>query len=475
MISRSFFRVVAMAVVCCVASTAGEAQESQFVSDLRREGEHLAQNCNGVAPKTLAGCAYTIVTGYPFHLGLGNLAPGNGFAFGLAVSERHTPNEDWRITWSGDAVASGSGSYRLGGYLKFIHTPGLGIVVTRPGEPPPVARRLKLDTWVIDVFAQRTSLEAINYFGMGPDTLEDGRTSFGEGQTIVGGAIVLPMSGRSWFGALRPAIIGGVGVRVVDIRSGQPDDGPSIETIYDDTTAPGLETQDPFVEFKEGIRFRPALPNGRLRLNYLAMAQQFRSSSDTRSSFNRWTLDLVHEIPLYRGTTSSGPPRDFNGPNECSLSVDSLDCPPLQRSRNRTGTLEFRVLMRTSETSGDHRVPFYFQPTLGGSDLDGDRFLAAFDDYRFRAPNVLALRESIEHSFWGPVGVFATAEQGAVAQKAGDLGFGNMSASASVGVTVRAGGFPMISLSYSWGGEGNHFIGTMNTSLLGGSSRPSLY
>jgi hypothetical protein len=209
--------------------------------------------------------------------------------------------------------------------------------------------------------------------------------------------------------------------------------------------------------------------------NYLAMAQHLRSSADSRSSFNRWTLDLQHEIRLYRGATSSGPPRDFNGPNECSMSVDSRDCPRPQLSRNRTGTIEFRILMRTSDTSGDHRVPFYSQPTLGGSDIDGDRFLAAFDDYRFRAPNVLGLREAIEHSLWGPVGVYAAPEQGTVALTTAGPGLSDMFTSASLGLTVRAGGFPMINLSYSRGTEGNHFIATMNTSLLGGSARPTLY
>jgi hypothetical protein len=50
-----------------------------------------------------------------------------------------------------------------------------------------------------------------------------------------------------------------------------------------------------------------------------------------------------------------------------------------------------------------------------------------------------------------------------------------MVTSATVGLTLRAGGFPMVNLSFSWGAEGNHVIGTMNTALLGGSSRPSLF
>ena len=46
----------------------------------------------------------------------------------------------------------------------------------------------------------------------------------------------------------------------------------------------------------------------------------------------------------------------------------------------------------------------------------------------------------------------------------------------ATGFTLRAGGFPQVFLLFAWGGsEGHHIIGSMNTSLLGGSSRPSLY
>jgi hypothetical protein len=46
----------------------------------------------------------------------------------------------------------------------------------------------------------------------------------------------------------------------------------------------------------------------------------------------------------------------------------------------------------------------------------------------------------------------------------------------SAGLTLRAGGFPQVSLLYSWGGnEGTHTIANVNTSLLGGTARPSLF
>jgi hypothetical protein len=236
------------------------------MADLRREGEHIVASCNSFKPGALGNCAYTLVTSYPVHLSLGSLAPGNGFAFGAALSERYTPNENWRITFSGDAVRSPRGSNRLGGYVKFTHSPAeVGVVVTRPGDPPVRPRRLKLDTWVADVFAQRTLLEAISYFGQGPDTVESGRTSFGQRQVMFGSSAVLPMSGASWFGALRPALLGGITRRSVAILPGIGTDGPPLQDHHDDASAPGLARQDPFLELREGVRFRPSLPKSLLK------------------------------------------------------------------------------------------------------------------------------------------------------------------------------------------------------------------
>jgi hypothetical protein len=135
------------------------------------------------------------------------------------------------------------------------------------------------------------------------------------------------------------------------------------------------------------------------------------------------------------------------------------------------------VFSALSMTSGGNLVPFYFQPTLGGADINGAPWLASYQDYRFRAPDVLVARESFEHSIgpW-PVGITLTADEGKVALTRGDLGSVSWKHSFASGLTLRAGGFPMVYLLFAWGGnEGTHTIANINTSLLGGSVRPSLY
>jgi hypothetical protein len=277
--------------------------------------------------------------------------------------------------------------------------------------------------------------------------------------------------------ALRPlqaALLAGATGRFITIRPGNSETVPSIDHVYDESTTPGLSEQPAFIEFREGIRFMPSVARGWLYLNYLLSAQQFTTTRETQSAFRRWALDLQHEIPLYRAVRSSGP-RAFNGPNECAQAVGSSGCPPVQWSRNREGSIGLRLLVNVSTTSGANQVPFYLQPTLGGSDINNESLLSSYQDYRFRAPNLLALQERVEHVLRGPVGAFFLAEQGKVTSTASELDFSHLATSMTVGLTLRAGGFPMVNLSFSWGAEGHHVIGSMNSTLLGGSPRPSLW
>ena len=87
------------------------------------------------------------------------------------------------------------------------------------------------------------------------------------------------------------------------------------------------------------------------------------------------------------------------------------------------------------------------------------------------------LRGSFEHSLWNlPLGFAFMVDEGKVALARGDIAFTHLTHSFSTGLTLRAGGFPQMSLMFSWGGkEGTHTSANVNTSLLGGGGRPSLF
>lgn len=170
-----------------------------------------------------------------------------------------------------------------------------------------------------------------------------------------------------------------------------------------------------------------------------------------------------------------------SGYPSCSLDKN-VQVAIVKRQREKTarvagqGSVGFRFFFSTSMTQGQNQVPFYFQPTLGGGDLNWNPSLSSYQDYRFRAPNVLLLREGFEHSIWGPFGFAFMVDEGKVALTRGQFGSSLWLHSFSTGLTLRAGGFPQVFLLFSWGGnEGTHTIANVNPSLLGGSTRPSWF
>ncbi len=421
----------------------------------------------------LVGCAEELFTGKPVHIAMGSIAPQNGFGAGLAYLG-HKTTDNWRTSWNADAVGSINGSWRAGAYLKLVHTPDNPIVVDF-GTPPPMKTNLTElpEHAVINIYAQAISLGKLTYFGLGPATTRAGRSFYGMRESIVGVSAVKP-----FYEKLNAALYGEINGRFVALRPSNNQPSPSIEVLYTEAAAPGLTNQPATTQLGEGIRMRPVFYNDFLRLNYDLAYRQYFAPGNSSFSFQRLTVDLSHEFAIYKETTRNLLPRDANGPDDCSLAPDSRhpECPKAY-TRNREGTFGLRVYSAISMTPGGNIVPFYFQPTLGGSDINGSPSLPSYQDFRFRAPNVLLFRESFEHSIFSlPLGVAFMADEGKVALTRGDLGSNPWLHSFSAGLTLRAGGFPQVFLLFSWGGnEGTHTIANMNTSLLGGSARPSLY
>ena len=480
MTARHALVAVLLLVAAAGATPAVAQDESRIHADFRKEGDRVGEDCSGFGVKTLAGCAMTLVTDHPLHLAVGSIAPQNGFAFGLALGTDFSPSVNWRSSFSVDAVGAPSGAWRTGAYWKFRHTDVAPPVVVVSGSGASGSGGGIHPYPIYSFYGQAISLPTVSYFGLGDATTTSNRTVFRMRQTVVGGSAIVPVF-TSALSRVNLALLGEANGRWVSVGGADSSKAPSIDTVFTDATAPGLASQAGFVQFGEGVRMKPSLFGNRVHLNYMAQLQEFVAPSQSTSSFRRWTVDLDHQFAIYRQSPAPVQPEGY-GPNDCRADSSTGRCPgivPLRRidgSWNKTGTIGFRALVSKSSVSDGAAVPFYFQQTLGGSDINGNATLASYDDYRFRGPHLVLLQETFEHSIAGPVGAFIAADQGKVLLQGESVGVSGLRRSFTMGATLRAGAAPMVVVSYATGGpEGHHLAFTMSTSLLGSSSRPSLH
>lgn len=190
-----------------------------------------------------------------------------------------------------------------------------------------------------------------------------------------------------------------------------------------------------------------------------------------------WRYPISERLRGYRTNATIGW-RMFNAADDAPYSFHRIEAawteawsPDTTRDWGEVTTI---VRFTGSTTRGGGVVPFYLQPTLGGSDIDGTAALRSFRDYRFRAPNALAVQIEYEHGLgaW-PIGLWGFVDAGQVAESRGDFVFGDFRRSYGAGVTVHVGGGPLIKLYVGWGGgEGSHTTFTGNSNSLGAEGSP---
>lgn len=477
-------KAVLMAFILSSISISALAQnESRLHRDFRVERGSLS-SCKKLNFSSLADCGQTLVMGQPMHITAGGLAPQSGMGFGLAFVEHKNFANEWRTSYNIDAQATLNGSWRAGGYMNAYRLPR--------GTTYKVAPLLKL-------YSQSISLTRVDYYGLGPNTIPATHTTYGFSENITGVSAIIPLNGL--FQPARMAIVAELNGRFPSLRSGTSSSIPTVNQIFNESTAPGLTSQTAYFQPSEGLRLEPGFFKNRIRLNYLFQFQQYLAG-DSAYSFRRWNADFSHEIPLYslmparlaKAYYTNRPSQLINnGPDDCTGNNSGRNiplqraasvkdnparpCPIISTTEKLEGAISLRLFFSESFASRGSAVPFYFMPTLGGSDINSAPMLASYPDYRFRAPNLLLLRGTIEHSVGKfPIGAIFSIDEGKVALRRDDIAFDHLRHSFSAGLTVRAGGLPVVYLLFAWGGqEGSHTTANISPILLGGSSRPSLF
>ena len=435
------------------------------------------------------------------HIAVGSLAPQNGFGAGLAFVEHKNFADEWRLNFDIDALATPNGScMRAGEYMKAYRLSGGKLVMSFPTSgSKPKTTPLFNSAPLLNLYSQSVSLNRVDYYGLGPNTNTLNHTTYGFSENITGVNAILPIAGP--IAPMKLSLSGELNGRFPYLRPGTDATIPSIGQLFNNSTAPGLTQQANFFQASEGLRLEPALFKDHIRLNYLLQFRQYVAPGNSAYSFRGWIGDFSHEIPLYKVLPSKlaalyTPDRaassylQHNGPDDCTGAGSNISlkhsgaaptpahpCPPISTTQKLEGSINLRVFLSESFADRGSVVPFYLSPTIGGSDINGTAMLASYPDYRFRGPDLILFRGSIEQSLGKlPIGLIFSADEGKIALRRDDVNADNLRHTLAAGFTVRAGGLPVISFLFAWGGqEGTHTTATVSPTLLGSSARPSLF
>ena len=378
-------------------------------------GRVLAQECKRAVQDpnltTIEDCGRVIFTHKPIHLlPPASIAPGSGPAFGL-VAETERNNDNWQNHFQFNGGVTFNQSYFVGGEAKFSRR------LTNPASSSTVRDRLNIRTYF-----KFWDLTEMKYYGLGPNTKKTDLALFERRDAMLGADVRLPLSGWLAVGGAIESLWPHIeGVRDTQMRS--------IEKKYTEKTAPGLTTQPHFMRYE--VSLQPHYPAKKpYRVDYKVGYNFYHDTKDGRFSFRRFEGDFKHDIRF-----------------------------PLPNSNHLT----LRARLATSQTDRGNEVPFYYQETLGGSDINGDYGLRSFNDYRFRARNLMLYTVEYQYEVWKKhgVGIAAFYDAGSVANHARDLSFDNIRHSYGIGFSVSKGDRVYFRVFAAFGGgEGVHpFVG----------------
>lgn len=122
------------------------------------------------------------------------------------------------------------------------------------------------------------------------------------------------------------------------------------------------------------------------------------------------------------------------------------------------GRIDVKTLVQLARVDAGQVMPFYFQPTIGGSDVDNRTTLRGYDDYRFRGANAAVLQIEYTRPFekLDPLGMLVFYDGGLVANTVSEMWSSRYRHDAGVGLTLRLQG-KMFAEFYLAAGHGVRF------------------
>lgn len=354
-------------VLCVSASSAFAQQEPQTRAEAdRQQREEKQQAAEPYKPNTFEramgfaeGRAVFLLDREGFYPKLGSLSPASGFAYGLGFRDRDLFGH--RGTFDIWAAASIQRYWATEARFRF---------------PALAHNRFLAEGWI-----STRDYVADDFFGLGPDSLRSNHANFAQRTTRGGGKV-----------GVRPAPVLLVGGELESLRPrtrhGRSTDLPSIEEVFDESEAPGLDHRVNFLQttaFAEVDYRRPR--NARQGGFYRVDFSHVEDRTTDQFTFNRATADIRQYFGFLAGRR----------------------------------VIALRGFVSTAQADDGREVPFYMMPALGGNDT-----LRGFRDYRFRGPHALLLSAEYRWEIWSGLDAALFYDAGKVALRRSDIDFSDL-------------------------------------------------
>jgi hypothetical protein len=392
----------------------------------------------------LIQCLQEVFTAYPAHLTIGTIAPGAGTVALGPNFARVLPMNNADLILSTEALVSTDTSWLVQTQAVYAFPP-LGQTTlassSRMGRrdglsAKGLAKESELDAQATATLRARMfDAKEQWYYGLGPATSLGGDSKYSQKQFELRAAFNNPFT--AW-------TAGGVNLDFLRPRIVDPNSGIPIQTLYNDTTAPGLDSKDEFVRFEPYLSFR--LPPrrsfntaGRVGFSF------YRAAGDPRFSFRRLSVSDITSVPL-RIPLHPARTADKRG------ALANFLCPSVRSGEHcSAGDLSLNGRMDATFTATGSQAPFFFDPTLGGQDFYGNDTLRGFGDYRFRGPNRILLKAEYRHPIWAIFGLVVFYDVGKVGVRPSDLALGQLRHDIGLGVDISVGNHQVARLYAAFG------------------------
>jgi outer membrane protein assembly factor BamA len=255
----------------------------------------------------------------------------------------------------------------------------------------------------------------VSYFGSGPDSQLGDETSFLVKDTRFD--VVAGYEFTDWISWTVKT-----GILQHSLGPGKNSKFPSLEERFDESAAPGLSTPPNYYTIRTSLlldrRDHPGIPRQGWVLA-VAWGNFKEISQADKFNFSGYSLDARGYLPLF--------------------------------SKQRV--LALRSLMLYTSPSTGNQVPFFLQPSLGGSHT-----LRGYESFRFRGEKLFMAQAEYrwEPSSWFHLAVFG--DTGTVANSPNRLALSKLRSDFGIGIRVQSSRSTIFRIEQAWSNEGTRTL-----------------